>query len=189
MTDHAADQPAPTSPASSAGAPPAASPLWSSVAPLPVPPLRTVARPPEAEAVARGLLFSLAAIPVGVVLSVLVWRAGFVASISSFAMGALAAFLYRRGAGRVGRAGVAVVAGVVLVGVVVSFAGIVASDLMEVYAAHRAEIEGSEATFVTSGLTDGAVLGAYGRDLAIFAFFAVLGAVATGRRVGRSVAR
>ena len=60
---------------------------------------------PVTENVGRGVLFSLLAIPVGVAAAVLIWQLGFIASITSFAIAAGAAWLYTRGAGAAPRAG------------------------------------------------------------------------------------
>ena len=91
---------------------------------------------PVTEDVAKGLLLALAAIPVGAVVTVLLWKAGYVASISAFVLAALAVWLYRKGAGAVGRAGFVVVAGVVVVGLLASMTAIVVTDAMDFYSGH-----------------------------------------------------
>ena len=81
--------------------------------------------PPEN--VGRGLLFSLVVIPAGIIIWTLIWAIGFVASIVAFAVAAGAVWLYRKGSGgRVGIAGVIVIAVVTLATLVLAFlAGLV----------------------------------------------------------------
>jgi hypothetical protein len=76
----------------------------------------------RAENVARGALFSVIAIPVGVVLWTLIWSIGFVASIVAFAVAFAAVWLYTRGSGGlISRAGAWIVTGVVIVTLLLSF--------------------------------------------------------------------
>lgn len=79
------------------------------------------ARP--AEDVLRGTIFALAALPVGVILWMVIWSLGFLASIVSFAAAFLAAKLYVAGARSLGRRGAWVVAGVTASTILVSFGG------------------------------------------------------------------
>jgi len=83
-------------------------------------------RTPE-ENIVRGTLFSLLAIPVGVIVFVFIWNLGFIASIVSFGTAWLAVFLYRLGAGGIiSRIGAFCITGVVVVAVGLSiFAGLV----------------------------------------------------------------
>jgi hypothetical protein len=80
------------------------------------------------EDVNRGTVVALLAIPVGVIVWVLIWTLGFIASIVTFAVAYLAMFLYRLGSGgAMGRAGAVRVAIITLVTLAVSIiAGLVA---------------------------------------------------------------
>ncbi len=80
------------------------------------------------ENVGRGTLAALLAIPVGVIVWVLIWSIGFIASVVSFGVAILAMFLYRLGAGgTIGRAGAVRVTIITLVTIGLSiFAGLVA---------------------------------------------------------------
>ena len=71
--------------------------------------------PTEQEAVPRGLLFSLVVIPLGIIAWLILWNFGFIASIVAWGVAFLATWLYRRGAGRIGRTGVMVVVAVTIV--------------------------------------------------------------------------
>lgn len=152
-------------------------------------PMLTAAAPTEC--VSRGLAFSIGAIPVGVVAAIIVWKMGFVASISSFLIAGGAVYLYAKGAGAPPRKGIAPLVGIVVLGVVASFFGIVAADLMEFYGtpAGRALGYPTEMSFVRLNLFNPEVLKSYGSDLAMFVLFAALGIFGTVRRLLRATAR
>jgi hypothetical protein len=137
------------------------------------------------EIVPRGILFSLAAIPLGIAASVLIWKLGFVASISSFLMAGAAAFLYVRGARTTPRKGMVPLVAVILVGVAASFFAIVASDLVDAYGTPAAQEAGydSVVSFVSANLFYGPVLKEYTTDLVMFLVFAALGVFGTMRRL------
>ena len=91
-----------------------------------------------AENVLRGTLLSLLVVPVGIVVWLIIWNIGFIASIVSFGVAMLAVVLYRVGAGGViGRAGAVSITLVTLVtvtlaifvGLVSDVANLVASEL------------------------------------------------------------
>lgn len=140
---------------------------------------------PAVEVVPRGILFSLAAIPLGMLAAVLIWRLGFVASISSFLIAASAVFLYRKGAMAPPRRGLVPLVAVILVGVVASFLAIVAADLVDYYNSPDGQGLGypSVVDFVSANLFNPGVLTSYGTDLAMFALFAALGVFGTVRRL------
>jgi hypothetical protein len=144
------------------------------------------ATPVRTERVALGLLAALSAVVVGVVLTVLLWRAGYIASITSLVIAIGATWLYTRVAGTNPRRGLIPLIALILLGVVVSFFAVVASDLIEAYddgvAAGLVPTVG-KGEFVRRGLTDSDVLSEYGKDMAMFGVFAVLGIVGTLRRL------
>ena len=79
-----------------------------------------VALPPEN--VTRGLLFSLIALPLGVILFVIIWNLGYVASIVGFAIAFAAFFLYKKGSGgRISVRGALLVGAVTLVTLAIAF--------------------------------------------------------------------
>ncbi|QGN57915.1 hypothetical protein [Nostocoides sp. HKS02] len=143
------------------------------------------------EIVPRGILFSLAAIPLGMVTAVLIWKAGFVASISSFLVAGSAVFLYRKGAMATPRRGLVPLIVVIIVGVVASFFAIVGADLVEYYNTPDGKDLGypSAVDFVGANLFNLDLLKSYGSDLAMFAVFAVLGVFGTMRRLMASSRR
>jgi hypothetical protein len=74
----------------------------------------------------------------------------------------------------------------ILLGVVLSFFAVVASDLMEFYddmVASGLVPTIGKAEFVRTGMTDSEVLSEYGKDIAMFAVFAGLGIFGTMRRL------
>jgi hypothetical protein len=137
------------------------------------------------EIVPRGILFSLVAIPLGMAASVLIWKLGFIASITSFLIAAVAGWLYVRGAGAAPRKGLLPLLAVILVGVAASFFAIVGADLVEFYNTPDGQSLGyaSAVDFVSANLFDGDLLSTYGSDLAMFLLFAALGVFGTVRRL------
>jgi hypothetical protein len=147
--------------------------------------LRAGVTVPVVENVGRGLLFSLAAIPLGVAAAVLIWQLGFIASITSFAVAAGAAWLYTRGAGSVPRVGLLPLIAVIVAGVVASFLAVVVSDMVHVWNSPEGAELGwpSLSSFILGNIFDPGVLAAYGTDMAMFGVFAALGIFSTVRRL------
>ena len=146
-----------------------------------------VALPPER--VGRGALLALLAIPVGAVVSAVIWRLGFVASLSGVVVAAGAALLYVRGSGGRVKKGIPVVAAVIVLGIVVSFFAAVATDLWTVFPQLDPEITSGYAgrgSFVAANLFYGPVLAEYTRDIVLFALFGVLGGFGTILRLVRA---
>lgn len=143
---------------------------------------------PQPELVARGIAFSLGAIPVGMAAAVLIWKLGFVASISSFVIAAGAALLYTKGAGAPPRKGLVPLVLVVLIGVAASFFAIVASDLGDFYGTPKGQSLGypSGFEFVKANIFNFGVLGTYGSELVMFVIFAALGTFGTMRQMARA---
>ena len=144
------------------------------------------ALPRPTERVALGLLAALGAVAVGVVLTVVIWRAGYVASLTSLVIAVGATMLYTRVAGTNPRRGLIPLIALILIGVAASFFAVVASDLIEAYdqgvSAGLTPTMG-KGEFVRTGLTDSEVLSEYGKDMAWFGLFAVLGIFGTVRRL------
>ncbi len=147
--------------------------------------LRAGVAVPVVENVGRGLLFSLAAIPLGVAAAALIWQLGFIASITSFAIAAGAAWLYTRGAGSAPRAGLVPLIAVIVAGVVASFLAVVVSDMVHVWNSPEGADLGwpSLSSFIMGNIFDPGVLASYGTDMAMFGVFAALGVFSTVRRL------
>jgi hypothetical protein len=122
----------------------------------------------------------------GVMLTVVIWRAGYIASITSLAIAIGATWLYTLAAGGNPRRGLIPLIVLILLGVVLAFFAVVASDLVEVYddavAAGLVPTVG-KTEFVRRGMTDSEVLSEYGKDMAMFGLFAALGIFGTVRRL------
>jgi len=148
--------------------------------------LYTQARP--VEIVSRGILFSLAAVPLGMAVAVLIWELGFVASISSFVIAGAAAALYTKGATRTPNRGLVPLVLVVLGGVALSFFAVVAADLVDFYNTPQGQSLGypSVVDFVSANLFTGNVLSGYGSQAVMFVLFAALGVFGTVRRLVRA---
>ena len=80
------------------------------------------------ENVRRGALFALATIPVGVVVWVVLWGFGFIASLVAALVAFLAVRLYVWGAGRLSRTGAVVVVAVTVVTLLLAFFGGIVLD-------------------------------------------------------------
>jgi len=138
------------------------------------------------ERVGRGLLFSLGGIVVGVVLTVVLWKLNFIASITSFAMAYSAIWLYAKGAGRGPAKGAAGVISVIALGVVACLASLVVADALTALAAYP-EIQGAEkAQLVVAALLDPSVWGDYTREVLMYLLFAALGTFGLIRQLGRA---
>jgi len=139
----------------------------------------------QVEIVPRGILFSLASIPVGMVAAVLISRLGFIASISSFLIAGSAVFLYVKGATTTPRRGVVPLIAVILAGVAASFLAIIAADLVAAFGTPEVKAAGytSVVDFVTTNLFYGPVLKEYSTDAVMFVVFAALGVFGTVRRL------
>jgi hypothetical protein len=136
------------------------------------------------ERVALGLLAALVAVAVGVVLTVVIWRAGYIASITSLAIAIGAVYLYSLAAGSPPRKGLAPVILIVLLGVVLSFFAVVASDLLDAYDKLGLTASGvSQSDFVRDNIFNAELLKEYGQDMVMFAVFAALGVFGTMRRL------
>lgn len=149
---------------------------------------------PPAEDIARGTVFAAAAIPAGVIVWVVLWQFGFIASIVGFGVAYLAMFLYRFGAGVVGRQGAIRVTVVTVLTLVLAFFGGVVSDVLGVWTADTGESAVSALVSpdfwngfqVIMGL-DG-VLASYVPDFALAMLFGLLGCFSVLRSAFRSTA-
>jgi len=145
-------------------------------------PFGTPAEPRER--VGLGLLAALAAVLGGVVLTVVVWRMGFLASITSFVIALGATMLYTKAAGAAPRKGLLPLIGIILFGVAASFFAVVASDAWTVYGDQNlAQYDVSRMTFIRDNLFNADILRGYGKDMAMFFVFAALGIFSTLRRL------
>lgn len=141
-------------------------------------------QPEPVEDVAMGLATALLAVIGGVVLTVVLWRIGFIAGVSSFVIAGGSIALYSRAAGSVPRKGLIPLVAMILVGVVASFFAAVASDLWQVYDQIAiARPAGSRTRFIMDNIFNGDVLSLYGKDIFMFALFAVLGVFGSMRRL------
>jgi len=145
------------------------------------------ALPPER--VGRGAAFALLAVPAGALVAGLIWKIGFVASISSFIIAALAATLYVRGSGGRFTKGILVIAAVIALGVVVSFFTVVAVDLYGYFPQLDPEVAATYPTrwgFVRENLFYPPLLKDYTKDAVLFGLFGVLGGLGTILRLVRA---
>jgi len=136
------------------------------------------------ERVGMGLLAALVAAIGGVVLTVVVWRLGYVASITSLVLAVGATLLYTKVAGAAPSKGLLPLIGIILAGVVASFFAVVASDAWTVFDDENLGAVGaSRMSFISDVIFNAEVLKGYGKDMAMFFVFAVLGIFSTLRRL------
>lgn len=138
------------------------------------------------EWVLRGLFSAFLAVVAGTALTVALWQAGHLASISGFVMAAGAVFLYTRSAGSAPRNGLVPLVLLIIVGMAASFLAVVVSDLWQVYNQLDDHVFMSRSRFIMDNAFRGDLLAAYGKDLVLFAVFGVLGAIGTLARLLRS---
>jgi hypothetical protein len=133
------------------------------------------------ERVGLGLLASLGGVVLGCVATWLVWRAGYIASITSLLTAISAAFLYQAGAGAPARRGIVPLVLVIVFGVVASFYTMYISDLGLAFDQFGGV--GSKREFIRANLFNLEAISAYGTDLLFFIGFGVLGVFGTVRRL------
>ena len=139
------------------------------------------------EDVVRGALFSLVAIPAGVMLWLIMWNVGFIASIVGFLVAAGADRLYVLGSGgSLSRRGVWVIAGVTLATVLVSFLGSIWVDIASAMkVSPLAQLVDPQAwdLFVLNVTGNPEFLELYAGDFAMALLFSALGCFFTLRRL------
>ena len=148
---------------------------------------------PRRERVVLGLAAALVALLVGAGVTLALWNFGFIASITSFIMAAGATFLYGVAAGAPPRRGVVPLILLVVTGVVATFFLLVGYDAALAYDDLTAgmpadQIGMGKGEFVRTSTFDGEVLKSYGKDMAFFFGFAVLGMWTTLKNVLGSAA-
>lgn len=128
------------------------------------------------ERVGRGLLFSLLGVLGGLLLTVLLWKIGFIASITSYVMAVGALWFYGKGSGGGMRRGALPLLLVILLGVVLTMLACVGLDAADYYRQEAPpDAEMSMASFVWSVVTDPEVLKDYTKDFLMMLLFAALG--------------
>ncbi len=135
------------------------------------------------ERVGLGLTLSLGGIVIGCVVTWLLWKAGYIASITSFLIALSSVFLYTKGAGAPPRRGLVPLVLVILVGVVASFYTMYISDLGLAYDTLAGSGAPEKGEFIRANLFNTEAISAYGSDLVMFLLFAVLGVVGIVRRL------
>lgn len=142
------------------------------------------------EIVGRGLLFSLGGIVAGVVLTGLIWKVGFVASIAGYLMAMACVKLYEFGAGGLPRRGAFPLIGVTVVGALLCMLAVVGIDANQYYSENVAGSFDavSRSAFIRSATTDPTVLKAYLSTFAMMALFTALGIFSTLRNIMRNAA-
>ncbi|PKQ23331.1 MAG: hypothetical protein CVT65_08630, partial [Actinobacteria bacterium HGW-Actinobacteria-5] len=131
--------------------------------------------------------FSLGGIVVGVVLTVVVWKLNFIASITSFAMAYVCIWLYVKGAGSAPRKGVGALIGVIVLGVAISLSSVVAVDALDYLGQDYPDSTLAEKVdFVFYNLFRAEVWESYTTEVLMYVVFAALGTFGLIRQLGRA---
>lgn len=141
-------------------------------------PVDAAAAVSSSERVGLGVLYSLGGVVLGVVATAALWQAGFIASITSAVMAWACIWLYTKGAGHAPRKGVFAVVAVIIAGVALSSAAVIATDAVDYV---RTTVPGSSisdyADTVVAALTTPEVWAEYATDIGMLLLFAALGTV------------
>jgi hypothetical protein len=144
------------------------------------------------EARTRGLLFSLLAIPAGIILWVIAWKLGFIASIVAFIISYLAVWLYKYGSrsNTIGKDAAPWLVAIIIGGVMLAFISGMASDAIAYYVE---QMHVSETQSLFSGdfwslffanlFGNGELWAAYTTDIFISVGFGALGSYAVIREM------
>lgn len=127
-----------------------------------------------------GRLLSLLIIPVGILAWVLLWKAGFIASIAAFGIAYGALWLFQLGAKtQPTRSDAYFLVGVILVGVILSFLGGMVSDAWTAWSEEFSEstsfFSGDFWSFVIDNFSSSELWGAYTTDILLSLLFVALG--------------
>ncbi len=142
---------------------------------------------PGAERVGRGLAAAILGIVAGLILTIVVWQFGFVASITTFVMAWLTVWLYSRAAGSPPKRGIPGLIALIVVGVLLCAVGVIASDAMSTFSAQAPDLPfGTLLRISIQAALDPSVWSAYGGYLLMFLLFAALGVYSTLRTLGRT---
>jgi lysylphosphatidylglycerol synthetase-like protein (DUF2156 family) len=134
-------------------------------------------------------MLALLVIPIGVVLWVLLWESGFIASIVSLAVAAGATYLYRLGSGRtrIVPAAVWAIVGIIVVTLVLSILAGIAVDLVNAAGLDVTTALGSSRFWAAYAqlLGEGSLWSQLSTTLLLSVAFAALGCFQTIRRLAR----
>ncbi len=136
------------------------------------------------ENIGRGVLFALAALIGGIVLTVILFEAGFLAAISGALMAGGAVFLYDKGAGRAPRRGLVPLVTLIVTALVAGIAAALFVDVYRGYPSLPAELRTvmSRGEFIREEFSQ-YLFADYGKDIALYFVFAALGVFGTFRRL------
>lgn len=142
---------------------------------------------PPTERVGRGLLFSIGAIVIGVALTMIFYKIGFIASITSFVLAYAAIWLYTLGAGAAPRKGVWGVIAVILVGVALSIVSMLVTDVLSFLQEEFPDAAlADKLDTIWYNLGRGEVWSDYATDIVMYVLFAGLGTFGLVRQLGRA---
>ncbi len=90
----------------------------------------------------KGALYAIGGPIVGIVLWIIIWEMGFIASIATFAMAWLTVWLYKKGAGGIDRPSLYIILFYIVIGIVLSILSGMAADMLDYLVAEADEVQG-----------------------------------------------
>ncbi len=127
----------------------------------------------------KGILLALLAVPIAMILWVIIWRMGYVASLVAFALAWGVVWLYEKGAGSApDKKSAPYLAGIIILGVIVSFAAGIVSDGHDFYTSKDGgSLSSIDAVNAAIGqLGNGELWGSYANDAVMAFVFGAFGA-------------
>jgi hypothetical protein len=138
----------------------------------------------QSENIGKGLLLASLAIPIGIALWVIIWRAGYMASLVSFIIAFLAVWLYKKGAGAgPSKKSAPLIVGLVVAGVLLAFVGGMVSDAADFIVQQNSDTDALSlllspdfwAFFSENIFANGELWASYTTDILIAVGFGALG--------------
>lgn len=140
---------------------------------------------PATERVGRGMLFALAAVVGAILLTIVLFEAGFLAAFSGLVVASGSVALYMKGAGTVPHRGLKSLVALIVIGAVAAILAAIFVDLWRGYdkIQHQmGSVPVSRGDFISREMTH-YLFQDYGKDIAFYALFVVLGSYGTVRRL------
>lgn len=157
-------------------------PVAGATYPPATPPVQAAA---GTEHVGRGLVFALGAVVVGIVLAVVLWQNGFIASFTSLLLASGAVWLYQKGAGSPPRKGALPLLFLILIGSVLALAISMGYQVFQ-YVLDQGASSGEAAQFALAAMFNPVLWSSNAGSALMFIAFAALGSAGVLRALFRT---
>lgn len=143
-------------------------------------------QPLPPEHVGRGLPFACGGVLVSMVVTALIYRLGYIASITGIVLAAACAWLYIKGSGGRVKKGVVPLLALIAIGAIASFAACILADVDAYYNAHVAQAASmGRLEYDVTQLLDLSVWQENSTNFLMYLLFAVIGIFGTARSIVR----